>query len=265
MKKGGADLKTRYQILNLRVDPVDMQLALSKVRYFLEKDDGPHSIFAVNPEKNFSIIKDPALYKAFNSADLLIPDGIGIVIALKLLYGVHVTRVPGVELMSNICNMSANNGYKIFVFGACESVNKSAVEKLKKRFPGINIVGRQHGYVKEKEMDGLIARINESAAQVLFLALGSPMQEKWYTEYKNRLKYVRVCQGIGGSLDVITGKVKRAPENWRNVGLEWLYRLLSEPCRIKRQRILPIFVAKIIFTGLKRSFIPLETRVSGVD
>ena len=100
-------------------------------------------------------------------------------------------------------------------------------------------------------MPDLIDRINESGAEILFIALGSPMQEKWYAEHKNELTHVRVCQGIGGTLDTIAGNVKRAPEVWRRFSLEWLYRLLSEPKRIKRQKVLPIFAMMVLISKLK--------------
>ena len=112
---------------------------------------------------------------------------------------------------------------------------------LAERFPGLKIAGRANGYVKDEEMPGLIEKINESGAAVLFVALGSPKQEKWFAKYKDKLPHVRVVQGIGGTLDTIGGTVKRAPEFWCRHNLEWLYRLLSEPKRIARQRVLPVF------------------------
>jgi N-acetylglucosaminyldiphosphoundecaprenol N-acetyl-beta-D-mannosaminyltransferase len=99
-------------------------------------------------------------------------------------------------------------------------------------------------------MPALVDRINESKADILFLALGSPRQEKWFAKHKDSLTYVRVCQGIGGTLDTIGGTVKRAPAAWCNLGLEWLYRLLSEPSRIKRQKVLPIFALKVILARM---------------
>ena len=97
----------------------------------------------------------------------------------------------------------------------------------------------------------LLNRINASKAEILFLALGSPKQEKWYAAYKNRLHHVRVVQGIGGTLDTIAGNVKRAPKVWCKFQLEWLYRLMMEPKRIKRQKVLPVFAANVLITKLK--------------
>jgi len=251
----------RLPVVNLWVDPVNMEEALERVQKFIEDGNRPHCIFAVNPEKNFSVPANPVLYETFRNADLLIPDGIGVVMASRILYHAILSRVPGVELMERICGLAAEKKYRIFIYGAKEEINHKAVDILIEKYPGIRIVGRANGYVKEEEMHELIMNINDSKAQILFLALGSPMQEKWYSDYKNMLETVRVCQGIGGTLDAITGNVKRAPEIWCNAGLEWLYRLLSEPKRIRRQKVLPIFAWLVLWTKFKTIFTRKERSV----
>lgn len=240
----------RYPILNLWVDQCTMKTALEQVTRFIEQGNKLHTIFASNPEKNYSVPKDPFLYSMFRKADLLIPDGIGMVLAVKFLYGADLQRVPGCELMQNICALAEKNKYRIFIYGAKEDVNKTAVEELEKRHPRILIVGRQNGYLPEKENDVLIERINQSKAQILFLALGSPKQELWIANNRDRLKHVRICQGIGGTLDVIAGTVKRAPEFYCKTGLEWFYRLACEPARIKRQLRLPLFAGQVLISKM---------------
>jgi N-acetylglucosaminyldiphosphoundecaprenol N-acetyl-beta-D-mannosaminyltransferase len=240
----------RLKILNVWVDPVDMNGALKRVENLVEKGDRPHSLFAVNPEKNFSVPRDPQLHKVFRDADLLIPDGIGVVLAARILYRVRLKRVPGVEMMEEICRLSAGKGYKVFIYGAKEEVSAKSVEILQKRYPSLEIVGRANGYVSPEEMPTLIEQINDSGAQVLFLALGSPRQENWFAKYSDQLHTVRVCQGIGGTLDTIAGTVKRAPRLWCRYNLEWLYRLLAEPQRIARQKVLPIFAYRVLRTKL---------------
>lgn len=242
----------RYPVLNLWIDDCDMNKALTQVTTFIEEGDGVNTIFASNPEKNYSVPKDPFLYKMFKGADLLIPDGIGMVLATNWLHGTSVERVPGCELMQNICSLAADKGFKIFLYGAKEEVSKAAADELLKRHPSLQIVGRQNGYLSGDEEDELSDRINESQAQILFLALGSPKQELWIAKNRGRLEYVRVCQGIGGTLDVLAGNVKRAPEIWCRYNLEWLYRLLSEPKRIKRQKVLPFFAFKVFWEKLKQ-------------
>lgn len=241
----------RLSILSVWVDPVTMDQALSRVKIFLEAGNRPHAVFAVNPEKNFSVPRNPLLWQVFRDADLLIPDGIGIVWAARVLYGSSFGRVPGVDFMLEICKLASERGYKIFVYGAKEEINKKAVDELVSRYPGLQVAGRANGYVKEEEMPQLIDKINASGAEILFLALGSPKQEQWFSSHRHALQHVKVCQGIGGTLDAITGNVKRAPEAWCRYNLEWLYRLLSEPKRIKRQKVLPVFALLVIIAKLK--------------
>jgi len=241
----------RLKILDIWVDPVDMRQALASVSEYVDKGDKLHTVFASNPEKNFSFPADAFLYNMFRNADLLVPDGIGVVLAARILHGTRIERVPGCDLMQNICAMSAVKGYKIFIYGAKEEVNLKAVEVLKQRHPSIQIVGRCNGYLPKDKMNSLIDEINASGAQILFMALGSPNQERWIAEYGDKLKHVRVCQGIGGTLDVIAGTVNRAPDIYCRLGLEWFYRLMEDPSRIRRQKVLPVFAALVVKEKVK--------------
>ena len=244
----------RLKIVDMWVDPIDMDQALGRIREFLVNGKRAHSIFAVNAEKNFAVTKDPDVRAAIKEADLLMPDGISVVIAAKLLHNVRTSRVPGTDLMQKTCELAARSRRRVFIYGGKEEVNKKAVEKLQEMYPALQVVGRSDGYIEEDEMQDLIRRINESKAEILFLGLGSPRQEKWYLDHKDQLKTVKVCQGIGGTLDTIAGTVKRAPRIWQRCGLEWLYRLLKEPSRIKRQKILPLFVFRLLAVKV-RSFL----------
>ena len=235
----------RVRILGIPVDHVDMRCALDFVDSAIKNKKLQQYILAINPEKVVALQRDHFLRRMSERAALLIPDGIGVVLAIRWLYGLPATRVPGSELMPNICREAAKKGYKIFLYGSKEKINKAAVEKLRNIYPGIHIVGRSNGYVKEDQMPNLIREINASGADILFVALGSPKQEQWIHTYLPELN-VKVCQGIGGTLDTIAGEVKRAPKIFRETGLEWLYRLASEPSRIRRQLVLPAFAFGII-------------------
>jgi N-acetylglucosaminyldiphosphoundecaprenol N-acetyl-beta-D-mannosaminyltransferase len=226
-------------------------MARERVCYFLKYGKRPHSIFAANPEKNFSFPKDPQLLEAFRNADLLLPDGVGIVWAARILFGAILERVPGSDFILDICKLTEKYDYSVFIFGANEKINQAAVKNLKKQFHYLKVAGRCNGYISDGEMPTLINRINESRAEVLFLALGSPNQEKWFAKYNGELKFVKVCQCIGGTLDTIAGNVKRAPEIWQRYCVEWLYRLIIEPSRIKRQKLLPLFVFSVLKMKLK--------------
>jgi N-acetylglucosaminyldiphosphoundecaprenol N-acetyl-beta-D-mannosaminyltransferase len=233
------------------MDVVDMRSALAEVDRIVHTTVGPRYLVAGNPEKIYAARKNPFLKEFFQNAALIIPDGIGIVLALRCLYGLRVERVPGADLMQNICAMAPHCGYRIFIYGASEETNAGAVRQLQMRHPGIEIVGRAHGYLKECEMPALIDRINRSQADVLFVAMGSPRQEEWLNHWLPQLN-VKICQGIGGTLDTIVGKVKRAPKAWQRMGLEWLYRLLREPRRITRQWRLATFAMEVLIKRVIR-------------
>jgi N-acetylglucosaminyldiphosphoundecaprenol N-acetyl-beta-D-mannosaminyltransferase len=221
-----------------------MDRALSAVDDMVAGDQ-PRTILAVNPEKVMKAQNDPVLSRALNDAGLLIPDGIGVVYAVRTLWGERIARVPGSELMPAICARAAERGYKVFLFGASREVNDQAVVKLRAQYPGIQIVGHHDGYVDEAGMPRLIEAIDMSGAQILFVALGSPKQELWMEKYLPRLHHVRVCQGVGGTFDVIAGRVRRAPALFRNANLEWFYRLITEPRRALRQVVLPQFTLAV--------------------
>ncbi len=244
---------TRLHVLNTPVDCVDMHGALEFVDAYVHGAQEPGTILAVNPEKVYALRGNPFLRDFFDRATLLIPDGIGIVKALNLLHGVKAKRVPGADLMQRICAAAPKRNYRLFIYGASEEVNRGAVEILRRRYPGIQIVGRANGYVKPEQMDNLIEAINASHADILFVALGSPRQEQWMHQYLSRLD-VKLCQGIGGTLDTITGAVERAPIGFQRLGLEWFYRLLRQPARIGRQMNLLRFVREVAVIKFHRMF-----------
>lgn len=223
------------RILNTPVDAVDMAGALTFIADAVKERNSAGAILAVNPEKVFVIREDAFLRDFFENATLLIPDGIGIVRAMRILYGKRIARCPGADLMQNICREAPERGYRLFLFGSSEEVNAKACEILRERYPGIRIVGRSNGFVKSEEMDGLVRQINESGAEILFVGMGSPRQEKWMSEYASKLTTVKLCQGIGGTLDTIVGTIRRAPRFLQEAGMEWFYRLLCQPSRFRRQ------------------------------
>jgi len=244
------NVRKRVEILGVPVDHVDMGGALEFVDTAIRDSKLRQYILAVNAEKVMALQRDGFLKRTFEDAALLIPYGIGAVLAMRLLHGLHAKRVPGSELMPNICVEAERKGYRVFVYGSEEEVNKKAVNALKSTYPGIDIVGRSNGYIVDGQMTDLIKRINECGADILFVGLGSPKQEQWIDKYLPELN-VKVCQGIGGTLDTIAGNVKRAPALFRKAGLEWLYRLMEEPRRIRRQSVLPIFIFKVLKEALR--------------
>ena len=240
----------RYEVLGCPVDATDMRQALDFVADAVANRTEPGFILAVNPEKVFVLRADKFLRDFFERAALLIPDGIGMVKGLSILHNIKVSRVPGADLMQNICAEAPERGYRIFIYGSSEEVNAKSCEILRQRHPGIKIVGRANGFVRPEDMDNLVESINESRADILFIAMGSPRQEKWMSENASALTTVKICQGIGGTLDTIAGTVKRAPIFWQKLGLEWFYRLLCQPSRFKRQ----VRCFKFAFEVYKKKF-----------
>ena len=236
-------------ILDAPVGVLSFNQALERALEYALDHERTKYVVAINPEKVMAARKDSVVAEFLRRADLRVADGIGVVAAARILYGAKLERVPGVELMEAICRESGRRGVKIFLYGAKEEVNAEAAEKLKERYPDIVIAGRQNGYLPEDQFDELVARVNASGADALFLALGSPRQEKWMIRYGEALN-VGLCMGVGGSLDAITGKVKRAPLAWRRLNLEWFYRLLHQPSRIGRQLNIFVFGFKVVLLKL---------------
>jgi len=240
----------RTDVLGIPVDCVTMDGAVDYATHLIEEKKKGCYILAINPEKVMVLLNDMELCKTFSSAELLIPDGIGVVMAMRWLHGLQTVRVPGSEMMPRLCKMAANKGYGIFLYGSQEDVNKGSAEKLCQMYPGLKIAGRANGYLKEEDMPELIKKINSSGAKILFVALGSPKQEQWIQKWSDKLA-VNIIQGIGGTLDTIVGTVKRAPAVFCRIGLEWFYRLVTNPKRASRQKALPVFAWKVIKEKVK--------------
>jgi len=243
----------RKRVFNIPVDIIDEGILLKCIEYCIEHNIKCNNIMAVNAEKIMAGQKDKFLLECLENASFLIPDGTGATVALKVMHNTKVNRLPGADLMHIICRESAKKGYRVFIYGAKEEVNRTAVEKLRQLYPGLNIVGRCNGYVTQEKMQELIDQINNSGAQILFVALGSPKQEKWIHENLPKLN-VNICQGIGGTLDTIAGCVKRAPLFFRKTGTEWIYRLILQPRRIRRHFAIWVFILKVIAEWTKRKF-----------
>ncbi|MDX8361137.1 WecB/TagA/CpsF family glycosyltransferase [Cytobacillus sp. IB215316] len=205
------------------------------------KENKKSFLVAINPEKVMKAQNDATLRKLLNSATYQIPDGIGVVLASKMRRGKIKSRVTGIDTMLKLCEAAANNKKRVFLYGAKPGVADQAKARLEEKYPGIQIVGSLHGYEKDEQV--VFDTINHAKPDIIFVALGSPSQENWIIKHMDKL-HPTVYQGVGGSYDVISGNLKRAPESFQRLGLEWLYRLIKEPWRFKRQLILPKFLIK---------------------
>ncbi len=239
----------KIKILGVPIDVVDEEACIKTVDRCIAQNEAC-SIVAVNPEKMMRACKDNVLLEALKSATLLIPDGIGVVLAARFLRLANMQRVAGSDLMPQLCKHAAQKGYSIYLFGASEEVNSRAGEVLLERYPGLKIAGHRNGFVSDDQMPAVIANIRQSGAQILFLGLGSPKQEIWVNQHFLATK-VPICQCVGGTFDVIAGKVRRASVLWQRLGLEWAYRLVRQPSRLLRQTALVIFILEILRTKFR--------------
>lgn len=239
-------------ILGVPVDNLDMREALDLIeKFILELDDiRCRVVYTPNPEMIMKAQEDKELMEILNDSDLNVPDGIGVVIASRLLKKPLKTRVAGYDLMMEVIRLCHEKGYSICFLGGQPGVAEEARSRVQKQFNGIKITGAYHGYYSPDYEEVLLQEINIKAPDVLFVGMGVPKQEKWIHKYKSEL-YSGVCIAVGGSFDVLAGRVKRAPKIFQRLGLEWLYRLITQPWRYKRMLALPRFMLQVLFASKK--------------
>lgn len=230
--------------LGVNVSPLTYEGIIAELRKRMEGKE-QSTIIAVNPEKVMTAQRDPQVKELINNSTFQIADGVGILLASKLKKGTINSRVTGVDMMERLLKFSEEESHPVYFYGAKEEVVTKAISNIKAKYPTINVAGYTNGY--EKDESALVERIRESGAEILFVALGSPKQELWIKRNMDKLSNVLVFQGVGGSFDVFSGTVKRAPALFRKLGIEWLYRLISDPKRIKRQLNLPRFLLRVLF------------------
>lgn len=224
------------RILGIKIDKVDFKEAMAKIAAFLMVDE-LHFIATVNPEFLVAAQRDEPFKNILNNTNLNVPDGVGLKYASWFLGEKIGERITGVDLTWEICKLAEEKSYSIYFLGGAEGVAQKAIERIKVIYPKIKIAGFFSPVVSatgEAENNAeIINNINESQTDILFVALGAPKQEKFINSNKAQLK-VKLAMGIGGTFDYIAGIVPYAPEWMRKVGLEWLYRLFTQPKRWKR-------------------------------
>lgn len=239
----------RIDILGVKIDKITSRELMEKIQEFLYSGSG-HYIVTANPELIVRARKDSEFSDVINKADLVVPDGIGLIFASKIISGIKgdlSERIQGIDLLYRIANSFTAPTHKnrIFFLGARGENAKLAALKLKKNFPNIEIASFFGGESGEKGDRIAVSIINQAKPDILFVAYGAPRQEKWIARNLKKLPTVRLAIGVGGAFDIISGKIARAPQWMRNVGLEWFWRLIQEPRRIGR-----IYNATIKFTWL---------------
>lgn len=237
----------KVNILGVNVDRVNIQEAADRIFQMLE-ERRPHSVYTPNSEIIMQAYENAEFRDLLNRADLLTADGIGVVYASRILHKPIDERAAGYDIACRVLAGIAKTGHRLFLFGGKPGVAEQAREKLQAQYEFLNIVGTHNGYFSPEEEPEIVEEINRSGADIVFVCLGAPTQEKWIDRNLPKLQ-AKVLMGIGGSLDVFAGNVERAPEQWCNLGLEWLYRLIKEPWRIGRMMALPKFALTVFLKG----------------
>lgn len=256
-------MQEKIRILKVKFDKVTTEEAIKMTLNWL-KENKFHRISTPNPEFLLEAQKNSKFLEILNKSNLNIPDGIGILWASKYLnstknntskfiktikaiisifsiifYPKYIRtvipqRVTGTDLMQKICKEVSDKNIKIFLLGADEGIAEKTKKILEKKYPKIKIVGTHSGSPSKKEDKEITKKINAYSPDILFVAYGAPSQEIWIDRNYKKLKSVKLAIGIGGAFDFIVGKKKRAPVFMQKIGLEWLYRLVQQPTRIKR-------------------------------
>lgn len=227
-------------ILGLPVHKVTMDSALSAIDSFIQEGT-PHHIVTADASMMVMAREDAELHRIIAQADMVTPDSTGILWAARKFQNPLQERVSGVVIVEKLCALSPTKGYKLYFFGAAPGVAQLAAEQMQTKYPGAQIVGTHDGFFKPEENEAILQDIRACRPDILCVAFGIPKQEKWISANRETLG-VPVLIGVGGTLDVLSGKTRRAPRLFQVARLEWLWRVLSNPRKISKVMLLPRFV-----------------------
>ena len=243
---------SKINFLNIPIDCISMCETLEKVKNAISSKQQIHHA-VVNAGKIILMQNDKELEKSVLEADIINADGQAVVWAANL-FGIKIPeRVAGIDLMQNLVELSFKKKYKCFFLGANQVVVESLVKIYKKKFSENIIAGYRNGYFNDDDELKIAQSISESGANILFVAISSPKKEIFLNKYKKQLSNVNFIMGVGGSFDVIAGKIKRAPKLMQNLGLEWFFRFCQEPRRMWKRYLIGntkfiLLVVKAYFT-----------------
>lgn len=223
-------MKAKINILNCPIDKITMEETINKINTSIQTKSSLHHV-VVNAAKMVHMQKDKALYESVVNSDIINADGQAVVWASKFLGQPLPERVAGIDLMQNLVKLAYEKNYKVFFFGAKEEVVSKVVSQYTKMYSPEIIAGYRNGYFKKEEEKSIAQDIANSGADILFVAISSPTKEIFLNQYKDIIN-TPFIMGVGGSFDVVAGKVSRAPKWMQKYGLEWFYRFLQEPRRM---------------------------------
>lgn len=237
-------MRNKISVLGIEVASLTMEEAVDRCENYIVQG-GPHLVATANAEMIMMAQQDKELASILTSADLVVPDGAGVVWAARRQGCSMPERVAGFDLTQRLLALSAEKGYKVYLFGGAPGIADQARITAEKKYPGLKIIGVRDGYFMETEDKIIADEIHHAQPDILLAALGVPKQEKWLAKYKNILN-VPLAMGVGGTFDVMAGTVTRAPLWMQRANLEWFYRLLSQPSRALRMLALPRFALRVL-------------------
>ena len=240
----------RPTLWGVSVDNFSLDYALGRVGGWIMSGTTSHMIVTPDALATLASRRDAGYSEITERAGLVLPDGTGLVWALRFLGFTVQEQISGVDFMEHLCRLASCHGWSVFFFGGRPGVAEAAGVKLKEKYPDLTVAGSRSGYFKPDESSAICSEIRESGAHILFVALGVPKQERWLYEHLEDTGAI-VGMGVGGSFDVHSGLLKRAPLVWRRLKLEWLFRTLQEPARWRRVMKLPLFVFLVLMKKLR--------------
>ncbi|HEY8656155.1 MAG TPA: WecB/TagA/CpsF family glycosyltransferase [Candidatus Limnocylindria bacterium] len=242
-------MRPRVDILGVEFDRVALLGATEEI---LQRLDAGRRTFVItaNPEFVMLCRRDPEIAAIAAGADLVIPDGTGALLASRLLGDPLPGRAPGRLLVERIAAVGRERDLSLYLLGAAPGIAERAAAALVARHPGLRIAGTHDG---DAESDEAVAAVAAARPNLLFVAFGMPKQERWIARHLAALPTVKLAVGVGGSLDYLAGSAKPPPALIHAVGLEWLWRLVRDPKRWRRQRVLPVFVVLVLLARLRSS------------
>ena len=231
-------------ILSLRIPRLTATDARAHLSNLLKREGACAKVYTPNPQMALGVSRSPALAALFDRADLLLPDGIGLIIASHLLRKPLPERITGIDTARYVLQFAERHGLSVALLGAKNGVAERAAECLRHELPHLRICYTHHGYFSRdgKENDAILDGLRQTAPDILFVCFGFPEQEKWIDRYAATIPSLRLCMGLGGSLDVWAGETSRAPMWIGKCGLEWLWRVLREPRRARVFYEIPAFL-----------------------
>lgn len=249
-----SDSKSRATVLDVEIDKLTMDEVLTRVHDAVQSRSAL-SIGVVNAAKLVNMRYDQDLRRDVVSSQLVLADGMSVVWASRLLGDALPERVPGIDLMHAMMKRGSELGYRFFLFGAREEVSAEVERKMSELYPNAIVAGRRNGYFGTEDEEGIVNDIAASNADILLVAITSPIKERFMARWRDKMN-IAVIHGVGGSFDVMAGKVERAPEWMQRSGLEWLYRLLQEPYRLawRYARTNTLFIACVLRDWFSRAF-----------